>query len=484
MTSPFRSPATGNEPPTCRRRGGTLDFSITQKTLERLEWPRITARLAAAARTPRGRAALTPQPDAGAAAVFEPSLEAVRERHAETAEALAILAAGDAPPLAGVGDVSAWLARARKGGTLAGEALRELLGTLAALRETASFLLARRVLAPRLAALAEAVQEQASLERRIDAALEPCRRGARCRFAGARAGAPREPQSRRRDPAAARADAPGSRHARATLGCVLHGAQRSLRAAGEGRGEGRRARHRARRLALGNHRVHRARGARRAQQSPEAVGARRAARDAPRARAAFALGRRGRRRDRDRDRGLAGHRPRLCARDARAGDARDTPRGRRAGHHPRARAAPSAAPRGRGRRERRAPRRELPRARALRAERRGQDGGAQGRRARGALRARGLVRAGRGRRAGRLVRCGARRHRRRAGHPREPLDVLRAHGQPRPHRRRSRPAHAGAARRDRYRHRPQRGCRRRAGLPRGARRSRRARDRDHALQPA
>jgi hypothetical protein len=36
--------------------GARLGFSITQKTLERLEWPRIAARLAAAARTPGGRA--------------------------------------------------------------------------------------------------------------------------------------------------------------------------------------------------------------------------------------------------------------------------------------------------------------------------------------------------------------------------------------------------------------------------------------------
>jgi len=150
-----------------------LHFSITQKTLERLEWPRIAARLANAARTPRGRAALTPPPGADAAAGFETSLEAVLERHAETAEALAILSAGDAPPLAGVAEVSALLSRARKGGTLAGEALRELLGTLGALRETARFLLARREQAPRLVALAAAVRQQAALERRIEASLEP-----------------------------------------------------------------------------------------------------------------------------------------------------------------------------------------------------------------------------------------------------------------------------------------------------------------------
>jgi DNA mismatch repair protein MutS2 len=150
-----------------------LDFSITQKTLERLEWPRIVARLAAAARTPQGRAALAPRPEAAGALPFEPSLAAVHERHAETAEALALLAEAAAPPLSGIAEVAAPLARARKGGVLAGEDLLGLRATLAAMRETAEFLAARREQAPRLAALAAPVVDQASLERRIEAALEP-----------------------------------------------------------------------------------------------------------------------------------------------------------------------------------------------------------------------------------------------------------------------------------------------------------------------
>ena len=48
-----------------------------------------------------------------------------------------------------------------------------------------------------------------------------------------------------------------------------------------------------------------------------------------------------------------------------------------------------------------------------------------------------------------LLRRRARRHRRRAGHPREPLDLLRAHGEPRAHRRAGDSALAGGARRDR-----------------------------------
>jgi DNA mismatch repair protein MutS2 len=150
-----------------------LDFSITQKTLERLEWPRIAARLAAAARTPGGRAALAPTEGAADAAPFEPSLEAVRERHAETAEALELLAADGPPPLSGIGEVAPLLSRARKGGVLGGEELLALRETLAALRETAAFLAARREAAPRLAALAGGVRDTAALERRIEAALEP-----------------------------------------------------------------------------------------------------------------------------------------------------------------------------------------------------------------------------------------------------------------------------------------------------------------------
>jgi DNA mismatch repair protein MutS2 len=150
-----------------------LPFSITQKTLERLEWPRIAARLAAAARTPRGRASLTPAPGEDAASGFAPDLEAVRELHAETEQALAILAEGDAPPLGGVEEISASLARARKGGSLPGQALLELRGTLAALRETAGFFEARREQAPRLSELAAQVRAQPELERRIESALEP-----------------------------------------------------------------------------------------------------------------------------------------------------------------------------------------------------------------------------------------------------------------------------------------------------------------------
>src|SRR5262245_60063149 len=107
MTTPFRPPATRNEPRPAAMAAQALAFSITQKTLERLEWPRIAEWLAGAARTPAGRAALAPPLAADAATGFAPSLEAARERHAETAEALAILAPGDVPPLAGIADVSA-----------------------------------------------------------------------------------------------------------------------------------------------------------------------------------------------------------------------------------------------------------------------------------------------------------------------------------------------------------------------------------------
>ena len=140
--------------------------NVSNGRASRRAWPARPAPRAAAPAWPRRRGS-------DAAAGFAPSLEAVLERHAETAEALAILAAGDLPPLGGVGEVSPSLARARKGGTLAAEALLELRGTLAALRETAGFFEARREAAPRLARIAAAVREQAALERRIEAALEP-----------------------------------------------------------------------------------------------------------------------------------------------------------------------------------------------------------------------------------------------------------------------------------------------------------------------
>lgn len=144
-----------------------MAFSISQKTLERLEWPVVLARLAHHARTPRARSALIE-----GRVAFAESIAAMRERLAETREAVSLLEMGDPPPLGGVGEISEGLVRARKGGALDAEALRRVAGTLAALAATRRFVAGRVETAPGLAALAEAIEPHAVLRAEIDGAID------------------------------------------------------------------------------------------------------------------------------------------------------------------------------------------------------------------------------------------------------------------------------------------------------------------------
>ena len=89
-----------------------MGFEISQKTLERLEWPEILARLGAVAVTPGGRGRCQAGEEAGPR-LFESTREGVFARLAETREARAVPAEGDLPPLGGVADVSGALARAQ-----------------------------------------------------------------------------------------------------------------------------------------------------------------------------------------------------------------------------------------------------------------------------------------------------------------------------------------------------------------------------------
>ena len=129
--------------------------------LAALEYPAIVERLAAAAGTPHGAAdarALMPSPDPA---------EVVR-RQALTAEALALLNAGAAPDLGGVGDVRHAAAQAARGSMLSSGTLREVevsvrvaleaRGNVEEQREVAPLLsdLAGRI-DPALAAVAEAI---------------------------------------------------------------------------------------------------------------------------------------------------------------------------------------------------------------------------------------------------------------------------------------------------------------------------------------
>jgi DNA mismatch repair protein MutS2 len=152
------------------QRGSALPFTVTQKTLERLDWPLILGRLAGFARTPRGAARLAPET---AADGFATTAEATRAQLALTAQARALLSAAEGPPLGDAADPSEALGRALRGGALAGEELIAVGRTLAALRETRRFVVAREDDAPDLADLARALPERAALEREIARCLEP-----------------------------------------------------------------------------------------------------------------------------------------------------------------------------------------------------------------------------------------------------------------------------------------------------------------------
>jgi DNA mismatch repair protein MutS2 len=144
-----------------------MAFTVTQKTLERLEWPQILARLSELAYTPKARTRIEHEN------LFEERDRGVRERLRETREARALIENEERPPLSGVVDLADALQHARKGGVLAGRELLDLAHTLAALRGTARFLSARAERAESLADLAAMFSDQRALEDEIEACLDP-----------------------------------------------------------------------------------------------------------------------------------------------------------------------------------------------------------------------------------------------------------------------------------------------------------------------
>ena len=142
-----------------------MPFHVAERTLERLDWADLVARLEASARTPGGQARARSAP-------FEAEAAEMRERLAETSEARAILREAGEPPLSGARDLDASLLRLAKGGALAAAELLEVAATLGALRATARFLAARAEAAPRLAERAAGIADQGALEGAILAALD------------------------------------------------------------------------------------------------------------------------------------------------------------------------------------------------------------------------------------------------------------------------------------------------------------------------
>jgi DNA mismatch repair protein MutS2 len=153
-----------------------VSFGASQKTFERLEWPQVLARLADLAETPlaRRRFAGNERPGAvGEPALLEASLAGVLERLAETGEARAILAAGDRPPLGGVGEIGDSLARAAKDGVLSASEIRDVGAALGALDATRRFLERRGEAAPRLATLASEIGDHRDLAEEIERCVDP-----------------------------------------------------------------------------------------------------------------------------------------------------------------------------------------------------------------------------------------------------------------------------------------------------------------------
>ncbi len=148
-----------------------MPFRVAPKTLERLEWPQILARLARYARTPRAVARLGPPH--GAMALFEPTPDGVRARLAETGEARSLRAAGAVLPAGDLPDPAEALGRARRGGVLAPRALLDLRSSLLALGEARRLLGARGDVAPRLAELASTLGDHGALAEAIGRALDP-----------------------------------------------------------------------------------------------------------------------------------------------------------------------------------------------------------------------------------------------------------------------------------------------------------------------
>src|SRR4051794_20730899 len=121
-----------------------------REALAALELPAILDRVAAAAATELG---------ASSARALRPSAGRgeVAERQSLTSEAVALLDAGDDPPLAGVVDLTAAAERAEREGLLGPEELRAIARSVRVAANARRVVHGRRELAPRLAAIAEGI---------------------------------------------------------------------------------------------------------------------------------------------------------------------------------------------------------------------------------------------------------------------------------------------------------------------------------------
>jgi DNA mismatch repair protein MutS2 len=143
-----------------------VSFRVSEKSLARLEWPDLLARLARHVSTAEGRAAL-------AAAPFAEAADEARRRLAETGEARALLAAGAGPPFGALPALAVELGRLDKGGALAAQELLAVGAAARAVADTRSFFARRAGEVPRLAETAAQLSDPRAFADAVDAALEP-----------------------------------------------------------------------------------------------------------------------------------------------------------------------------------------------------------------------------------------------------------------------------------------------------------------------
>lgn len=143
-----------------------MSLRVDDKTLERLEWPRIRERLAGLARTPGGRAHCL------SGDLLVAGGEAMREALAETAEAVTLLREGGGPPLAGVTELGSVFRRLAKGGVLEARELLDLAGTLATFLAATRYFEKHHAAAPRLAERAAGIVPQRDLASEIERCLD------------------------------------------------------------------------------------------------------------------------------------------------------------------------------------------------------------------------------------------------------------------------------------------------------------------------
>jgi len=143
-----------------------MSFRVSEKSLARLEWPDLLARLARHLRSPEARAALAEAP-------FAESADAARRRLAETGEARALRDAGAELPFGAIPALDAELGRLAKGGGLSAGELLAVGAAARAVSDARRFFVRHGDEAPRLAELASALSDPRALADAIDAALEP-----------------------------------------------------------------------------------------------------------------------------------------------------------------------------------------------------------------------------------------------------------------------------------------------------------------------